>query len=162
MTQTRLAHPAAQPALTGGADRPPTPCVGRWWLFDQLIDHAESRPRATYRDALVREARDVCAGCPISAQCLKVDNAQEPWAQLIVGRPAANTAPPEVPDHHHARKLHDRRLPVLEELASNGATTYEAATALNTKHNGLYKWCLKWGHLDLWQQLRANTEAVAA
>lgn len=157
MTQTRNPHPSAQPTLTGGQERPATPCLGRWWLFDSLIDHAESKSRPTFRDALVREARDVCSACPISKQCLTVDNADEKWAALIVGRPAKRT--PKA--GHPAAQTYTERLPMLVELAEKNAPVVEAAEVLGVTTHGLYKWCVKWNHRDLWAKLRQPTEVAA-
>ena len=89
MTQTRLPHPAAQPTLTNGDARPTTPCQGRWWLFDTIIDN----PGSAIGLSAVKEARDLCGTCPISHQCLTVDNATQEWAQLIVGAAATRTKP---------------------------------------------------------------------
>lgn len=85
MTTARLPHTPARPTLTGGDDRPATPCEGRWWLFDTIID----APGSALGLSAVKEARDLCGTCPISRQCLTVDNAGQEWAQLIVG--ARNT-----------------------------------------------------------------------
>lgn len=55
-----------------------TPCDGRWFVFDVLIDKSDGPVYAHARD----EARVICAGCPIRVQC-HTDNADEKWAAAI-------------------------------------------------------------------------------
>lgn len=55
-------------------------CLGRWYVYDVLIDHSSGPvPRHA-----VDEARTICGGCPLMVACLR-EHRTEKWAQLIVG-----------------------------------------------------------------------------
>ena len=91
----RHAHRFASPALTGGDDRPDTPCTrdvaARLAIkaatgdyppspFDVLLD---SNAGTRFRQAR-REAAAMCGECPFSGKCLS-DNADEPWVMALRG-----------------------------------------------------------------------------
>ena len=76
----RHAHHRATPGRTGGDDRPQGACVGRPEPFDDLIDYS-SGPRYFFA---VREARALCASCPLFGTCLPAHR-DEQWAQAVLG-----------------------------------------------------------------------------
>ncbi|HET7386919.1 MAG TPA: hypothetical protein VFJ19_09690 [Nocardioidaceae bacterium] len=76
----RRTYAPAQPTLTSGDDRVQGACVGRSQPFDDLIDYS-SGPRYWFA---LREARAICASCPIWWACFQA-NRDEAWVQKIAG-----------------------------------------------------------------------------
>ena len=74
----RRTYSGAQPALTGGDDRPATPCVDHVPVYDALIDN----PHSSTARFVIEKARGICATCPVWQRCL-TDNAGEEWAQAV-------------------------------------------------------------------------------
>ena len=64
MTQTRLPHPSARPALTGGDDQPPTPCRLNFLPWDVMLTHREGTQQ---HEAAKRDAAAICARCDLMA-----------------------------------------------------------------------------------------------
>lgn len=80
MTRPRFAHnPGKTPGLTGGDDRPRTPCMDNRHVYDALID----RPLSAEARYVVEEARAICATCPVWQPCLTA-NAGEEWAKAVI------------------------------------------------------------------------------
>lgn len=79
MTQPRLPHTRATERRTGGTDATETPCAGRWFVYDILVDNSSG---PAYHNAIA-EARAICATCPISTACL-LANRDEEWAQAVI------------------------------------------------------------------------------
>ena len=63
MTQARTPHSPARPTLTGGADRPATPCLGNWLPWDVMLTHKAGTQQ---HEAARRDAADLCAQCPLT------------------------------------------------------------------------------------------------
>lgn len=78
MTGPRTPHTRPSSTLTGGDDRPATPCKERWFPFEVLIERTGGDQ---WRSA-VDEARGMCARCPIWQTCL-VENRDEEWAIAV-------------------------------------------------------------------------------
>lgn len=154
VTARRYAHTRPTPRLSNAADVPETPCVGRWDVYDVLIDRTDG-PAAK---SAVRAARDICAACPIAATCLR-DNREEPWAKAIIGHPVtpAGTDTPQARaalTKHRANRA--ARLDALHTLVAAGADVDEACKRVGVSRSGLWKWCRKWGHDDLWAALNPD------
>lgn len=90
----RYATTLATPQLERGEERPTPACDGKPYAFDVLIDYAAG---AEFRWA-VREAREMCATCPIQLACY-LENKDEQWMQALMAtkrdptsRPTCGTA----------------------------------------------------------------------
>lgn len=75
----RLPNSRPTPNLTRGDETPATPCVGRWDVYDALVDH-KGGPILHHA---VREARELCGACPIMADCFR-ENQGEDWVKTIL------------------------------------------------------------------------------
>lgn len=163
MTRTRLPHSKAAPAFTGGTDRGAAPCVTPRGVetFDALTDlTGNTAPDPEYLAA----ARHMCATCvlrnPATAdECLRGAVARgERWAALVLGRKVRNPTPETMTTAGRAAAgAHERRraarLEELRTLIARGADVAEACRALGVTRDGLWKWCDKWGHGDIWRAL---------
>lgn len=63
MTGPKLPHAPARPTLTGGDDRPATPCRLNFLPWDVMADHKEHTPQ---HQGARRDAAEMCGRCPLT------------------------------------------------------------------------------------------------
>jgi len=158
----RHAHTLATPVLTRGDERPAPPCTvayDQWaaeraegsrklWCYDVLIDP----PKGGDVAGAIRQAQGLCGTCPVS--CLQ-KNREEGWARLVL-----DITPDFVGDRRRTNNAerYARRHDLLVALTDARSPMSRILRWLGMTERQLYKWCHRYGHLDLWAAITPDKQ----
>lgn len=150
MTGPRLPHSRPTPSLTGGDDRPRTPCADRPDVYETL--HGRYGVNAEALEA----ARNMCGTCllrnPDTAKACLDGAVGQWWRRHVLSK--KSTVPKQTKGAW--ARHHDKRLAALRQAVSEKLTVTQAAERLGVARDTLWMWCDRHGHRDLYGELRQD------